>query len=79
MLHWRPFGVTRRTVHKHRNLIAHAPKRLHDKITADDTDVIYAGAPEKVEKRRKAFLREWRLQRICRRPLEGSPVRCRRD
>jgi hypothetical protein len=29
-----------RIVHKHRNLIAHAPERLHDEITADYTDMI---------------------------------------
>jgi putative transposase len=23
------------TVHKHRNLLAHAPERLHDEVTAD--------------------------------------------
>ena len=26
------------TVHKHRNLLAHAPERLHDEITADYND-----------------------------------------
>jgi hypothetical protein len=25
---------------KHRNLLAHAPERLHEEITADDTDMI---------------------------------------
>src|SRR6266498_4842144 len=27
---------------QHRNLLAHAPERLHDEVTADYTDVIYA-------------------------------------
>lgn len=34
--------VQRCTVHKHRNLFAHAPERLHDEITADYSDMIYA-------------------------------------
>ena len=29
-------------IHKHRNLLAHAPERLHEEITADYTDMIYA-------------------------------------
>jgi hypothetical protein len=32
--------------HKHRNLLAHAPERLHDEITADYTDMIHAGSPK---------------------------------
>ena len=32
--------VQRCTVHKHRNLLAHAPERLHDEITTDYTDMI---------------------------------------
>jgi putative transposase len=30
--------VQRCTVHKHRNLSAHAPERLHEEITADYND-----------------------------------------
>ena len=36
------------TVHKHRNLLAHAPERLHDEITTDYTDMIYAATPEEM-------------------------------
>ena len=50
------------TVHKHRNLLAHAPDRLHEEITADYTDMIYAATPKEIEERRKAFLRKWRLK-----------------
>jgi putative transposase len=50
------------TVHKHRNLFAHAPERLHDEITADYSDMIYATTPEEIEVRRKAFIRKWRLK-----------------
>ena len=39
---WDGVPVQRCTVHKHRNLFAHAPERLHDEITADYNDMIYA-------------------------------------
>jgi putative transposase len=55
-------ALTPRTVHKHRNLLAHAPERLRDEITADYNDMIYADTAQEVEKRRKAFLRKWRLR-----------------
>jgi putative transposase len=54
--------VQRCTVHKHRNLLAHAPERLHDEITADYNDMIYATTREEIETRRKAFIRKWRLK-----------------
>src|ERR1700719_3083674 len=59
---WDGVPVQRCTVHKHRNLLAHAPERLHDEITADYTDMIYAATPEEIEVRRKAFIRKWRLK-----------------
>jgi len=59
---WDSVPVQRCTVHKHRNLFAHAPERLHDEITADYNDMIYATTPEEIETRRKAFLRKWRLK-----------------
>jgi transposase-like protein len=39
---WDGAPVQRCTVHKHRNLLAHAPQRLHDEIGVDYTDMIYA-------------------------------------
>lgn len=54
--------IQRCTVHKHRNLLAHAPKHLHDELTEDYRDMIYADTAADVEKRRKAFLRKWRLK-----------------
>jgi Transposase, Mutator family len=39
---WDEVPVQRCTVHKHRNLFAHAPERLHDEITADYNDMICA-------------------------------------
>jgi transposase-like protein len=59
---WDGVPVQRCTVHKHRNLLAHAPERLHEEITADYTDMIYAATPEEIEARRKAFMRKWRLK-----------------
>ena len=58
---WDGVPVQRCTVHKHRNLLAHAPERLHDEITADYNDMIYAARGE-IEARRKAFIRKWRLK-----------------
>ena len=54
--------IQRCTVHKHRNLLAHAPKQLHDELTADYRDMIYADTAAGIETRRKAFLRKWRLK-----------------
>ena len=59
---WDGVPVQRCTVHKHRNLLAHAPERLHDEITADYNDMIYATTREEIEARRKAFIRKWRLK-----------------
>jgi len=59
---WDGVPVQRCTVHKHRNLLAHVPERLHDDVTADYTDMIYAATPEEIEQRRKAFIRKWRLR-----------------
>jgi putative transposase len=59
---WHAVLVQRCTVHKQRNLLAHAPERLHEEINADYTDMIYAATREEVERRRKAFIRKWRLK-----------------
>src|SRR6202035_2652686 len=44
------------------NLLAHAPPRLHDEVSADYNDMIYAASPGEIEQRRRAFLRKWRLK-----------------
>jgi putative transposase len=59
---WPDVPAQRCTVHKLRNLLAHAPDALHDEITADYTDMIYAESAKEVEQRRRAFLRKWRLR-----------------
>jgi len=40
------------------NLLAHAPKKLHDEISADYTDMIYAKTVKEVEAKHKAFVRK---------------------
>ena len=54
--------IQRCTVHKHRNLLGHAPKHMHDELTEDYRDMVYAETAAQVETRRKAFLRKWRLK-----------------
>jgi len=51
-----------RIVHKHRNLLAHAPERLHEEISVDYMDMIYAESAKEIEARLRAFLRKWRLK-----------------
>ena len=59
---WADAPVQRCTVHKHRNLLAHAPDRLHEEISADYNDMIYAKTRQEIEAKRKAFIRKWRLK-----------------
>jgi len=59
---WPNVPAQRCTVHKHRNLLAHAPDALHEEVAADYTDMIYAATAKEVQARRKAFLRKWRLR-----------------
>jgi putative transposase len=59
---WPAVPAQRCTVHKHRNLLAHAPEKLHDEVSADYTDMVYAATPKEIEQRRRAFLRKWRLK-----------------
>ena len=54
--------IQRCTVHKHRNLLGHAPKAMHDELTEDYRDMIYAETAAEVETRRKAILRKWHLK-----------------
>ena len=66
---WPDVAVQRCTVHKQRNLLAHAPDRLHEEIANDYTDMIYAPTKQEIEARRKAFIRKWRLKH---RPVADS-------
>jgi len=66
---WPEVPAQRCTVHKYRNpaetLVsawAHAPDALHEEVTSDYTDMIYAETAKEVQARRRAFLRKWRLR-----------------
>jgi len=59
---WPDVSAQRCTVHKHRNLLAHAPDALHEEVSADYADMIYAETAKEVQTRRRAFLRKWRLR-----------------
>jgi putative transposase len=59
---WGDVPMQRCTVHKHRNLLAHAPQRLHEEVSADYNDMIYATSAAEIEARRRAFIRKWRLK-----------------
>ena len=56
---WDDVPVQRCTVHKERNLLAHAPKHLHDQIQAEFNDMMHAKAAADVLSRRKVFLAKW--------------------
>jgi transposase-like protein len=42
--------------------MAHALKHMHDELTADYRDMIYANTAAGIETKRRAFLRKWRLK-----------------
>ena len=71
---WPTIPAQRCTVHKHRNLLAHAPQRLHEELSADYTDMIYAETVKEIEARRKTFLRKWRLK--CRAVADSPEKGC---
>ena len=68
---WDGVPVQRCTVHKHRNLFAHAPERLHDEITADYNDMIYATTPEEIEVHRQGLHPQMEAQASCCRRQPG--------
>jgi putative transposase len=59
---WDDMPVQRCTVHKERNLLAHAPKHLHDELKADFNDMVHAGSAAEVVAKRKVFLAKWKLR-----------------
>jgi putative transposase len=42
--------------------LRHAPQRLHEEVSADYNDMIYATSAAEIEVRRRAFIRKWRLK-----------------
>ena len=59
---WDDVPVQRCTVHKERNLLAHAPKHLHDEIKAEFNDMMHAKTADDVLSKRKVFLAKWKLR-----------------
>ena len=59
---WDDVPVQRCTVHKERNLLAHAPKHLHDAIKAEFNAMMHAKTAAEVRARRNAFLARWKLR-----------------
>jgi putative transposase len=59
---WDDVPVQRCTVHKERNLLAHAPKHLHDAIKAEFNDMTHGKTAAEVRARRNAFLARWKLR-----------------
>ena len=59
---WDDVPAQRCTVHKERNLLAHAPQHLHDEIKADFNDMMHAKTADQVLSKRKLFLAKWKLR-----------------
>src|SRR3954471_24560944 len=59
---WGDVPTQRCTVHKHRNLLAHAPQRPHEEVSADYNDMTDATAAAEIEAHRRTFIRKWRLK-----------------
>ena len=66
---WDDVPVQRCTVHKERNLLAHAPKHLHEEIKAEFNDMVHAKTAAAGQAKRKTFLAKWKLR--CR-PVAAS-------
>ena len=66
---WASAPIQRCTVHKHRNLLAHAPEKLHEEISADYSDLIYAKSAKEVMTKSRQFIAKWRLKH---RPVADS-------
>jgi putative transposase len=60
---WEEVPVQRCSVHKERNLLAHAPKHLHDEIKAKFSDMIHAKTADEILAKRRSFLSKWKLRR----------------
>jgi transposase-like protein len=58
---WPDVPVQRCTVYKHRNLLAHAPKRLHEEITAVDAATRYLRRHLRVSSSRRILRPRLRL------------------
>jgi putative transposase len=59
---WDDVPVQRCTVHKERNLLAHAPVHLHGEIKAEFNDMMHAKTADDVLSKRRVFLAKWKLR-----------------
>ncbi len=50
---------------------------MHDELTEDYRDMIYAKTPEEIATRRKSFLRKWRLKCKSVAPFSDAGIACR--
>ena len=57
---WPGLPQQRCVVHKLRNLLAHAPRRIHDDIRDDFHAIVYAEDAATAKAARESFLRKWR-------------------
>lgn len=59
---WANVLVQRCTVHKERNLLAHAPEGMHEELKAEYSRMMYADTAEQALELRRAFLNKWRAK-----------------
>jgi transposase-like protein len=57
---WPEALVQRCTVHKLRNLLAHAPRHAHEAVKEDFHRIVYACSPSEAARAHDRFLRRWR-------------------
>jgi putative transposase len=57
---WPKILVQRCTVHKERNLLAHAPESLHEELKEDYVQMMYAASVEECQELRGEFLAKWK-------------------
>jgi putative transposase len=56
---WPAAAIQRCTVHKLRNLLTHAPRRLHDELRDDYHAIVFAGDGGAARRAYTAFLKKW--------------------
>jgi putative transposase len=71
---WDDVPTQRCTVHKHRNLLAHAPQRLREEVSADYNDKIYATSAAEIEAHRRIFIRKWLKCKAVNQHRTGTPL-----
>lgn len=59
---WSGIDVQWCTVHKLRNLLAHAPRHAHDAVREDFHAIVYADSPAEAQAAYQRFIRKWERQ-----------------